>query len=200
MTSALHLVPAAPVQVALALGGNVGDRLAFLQRGLLALASHPDLTLTAVSRIWETAYVGPGPQQDPYLNLVCRGTTRLSPRRLLDLGKAIEARLGRGAEGHLRPRTLDVDLILYGNVIGEDERLTLPHPRARERAFVLAPLAEVIPDAVFPDSGETAAAAWARLQDDDGPWLSPWPEPVVAVDLQCRDEEAWLAALAVHCR
>ncbi|MEZ4389340.1 MAG: 2-amino-4-hydroxy-6-hydroxymethyldihydropteridine diphosphokinase [Candidatus Krumholzibacteriia bacterium] len=185
--------------VALGLGSNVGDRLRCLRRGLLALAEHPGLRLTGCSRVWETEYVGPG-RQDPYLNLVCCGASTLAPLDLLAVAKDLEAQLGRAPDGHLLPRTLDVDILLYGARRLADAQLSLPHPRARERAFVLAPLAEVAPAAVFPDSGETAAAAWARIRTVDGPWLRPWPEPALPAQIDGDHEEAWRAALAVHCR
>ncbi len=200
MTAAAHLIPpSGPEFVALGLGSNVGDRLGFLRRGLFALASHPELRIQRFSRIWETEYVGPG-RQDPYLNLVCCGWCDLAPATLLAVAKGLEERLGRAPGGHLQPRTLDVDILMFGDRRGSAPDLTLPHPRAQQRGFVLAPLAEVAPDAVFADSGETAAAAWARIRAEGGPGLAPWPEPVVAMDATGGDEEAWRAALAVHCR
>ncbi len=82
--------------------------------------------------------------------------------------KGLEQRLGREPDGHLRPRPLDLDILLFGERCGADARLTLPHPRLAERGFVLAPLAELAPDLVLPDSGETIASAWARLQRRPG--------------------------------
>lgn len=199
MIAGHHVRPPAPEFVALGLGSNQGDRLGFLRRGVHGLAALPGLDLQRFSRVWETEFVGDG-VQDSYLNLVCCGTCSLAPAELLAAGKALEARLGRPAGRHQLPRTLDVDLVLFGARQGGDQQLQLPHPRARERAFVLAPLAEVAPAAIFPDSGETAAAAWARIEDAGGPWLRPWAESLVEVD-PCRDgEEDWRAALAVHCR
>jgi len=192
-------VPTAPEFVALGLGSNLGDRLGYLRRGVLALASQPGLCIERFSRVWESEFVGPG-DQDPYLNLVCCGACSLSPAALLDAIKTLEACLGRPAGGHLQPRTLDVDIVLYGDRVGGDDQLWLPHPRAAGRAFVLAPLAEVAPAAFFPDSGETAAAAWARIQADGGPWVRPWAEPLVEVDGRRDEREDWRAALAVHCR
>jgi 2-amino-4-hydroxy-6-hydroxymethyldihydropteridine diphosphokinase len=195
-----HLVrPVAPEFVALGLGSNQGDRLGYLRRAVHALAALPGLDLERFSRVWETEFVGDG-VQDPYLNLICCGTCGLAPAELLAAAKALEARLGRPAGGHQLPRTVDVDIVLFGDRQGGDHLLRLPHPRASERGFVLAPLAEVAPAAVFPDSGETAAAAWARIDAAEGPWLRPWAEPLVEVD-PCHDgEEDWRAALAVHCR
>ena len=90
------------------------------------------------------------------------------------------------------------EMILAGN--GSDDLLTLPHPRLGERGFVLGPLAELAPDQILPDSGETAASAWARIRDKDGPWLRPLTEPVVGATAMAGSEEEWRAALAVHCR
>lgn len=195
-----HLVaPTCPEAVVLGLGSNQGDRLAYLRHGLFALACHPQLKITAFSRIWETEYVGPG-EQAPYLNLVCLGTTELAPLAMLAVAKGLEQRLGRSPFGHMLPRTLDVDILLFGDRRGGDGLLTLPHPRLGERGFVVGPLAELAPDMFLPDSGETAAAAWARIRAEEGPWLRPLDEPLVAHDVSRGDEEEWRAALAVHCR
>jgi hypothetical protein len=78
--------------------------------------------------------------------------------------------------------------------------LTLPHPRLGERGFVLGPLAEIAPDVILPDSGETARAAWARIRREEGPWLRPATEQMVAATATTGSEEEWRAALAVHCR
>jgi 2-amino-4-hydroxy-6-hydroxymethyldihydropteridine diphosphokinase len=186
--------------IALGLGGNLGDRLDYLRRGVFALASHPSIRLARVSRVWESDYQGPGQAQPRYLNLVCTGRTDLEPQALLTVVKALEERLDRAPDGHMQPRTLDVDILLYDDLIASDPDLTLPHPRLRERGFVLAPLAEIAADRVLPDSGETAAAAWARIQTLAGPRLEPWPEPVAVAAVGRGGEEDWRAALAVHCR
>lgn len=184
----------------LGLGGNVGDRLANLRRGLFALMTHPEVRVEAFSRIWESEYVGPGAQA-PYLNACVRARTTLAPAPLLAVLKGIEARLGRAPDTHLQPRPLDLDILLYGDRRGADPRLTLPHPRLAERGFVLAPLAELGADVVLPDSGETAGAAWARMQRrEGGPWLRPWPERFLEPSSPAAGEEDWRAALAVYCR
>jgi 2-amino-4-hydroxy-6-hydroxymethyldihydropteridine diphosphokinase len=199
VTAAAHLVPPdGPVEIVLGLGGNVGDRLGYLRRAVFALAAHPELTVTASSRIWESEYVGPGAQA-PYLNLVLVARTELAPAALLAVGQALEQRLGRPRGGHMQPRTVDVDILFYGDRRGTDALLTLPHPRAAERGFVLGPLAELQPDRVLPDSGETVAAAWARIRAQaDGRALRPLEEPLAGN--RTGDQEAWRAALAVHCR
>ena len=198
---AAHLVPpAAPERVYLGLGGNLGDRLHYLRQGLFALLAHPEIHVDAISRVWESAYVGPGAPQAPYLNLVCAVRTELAPAALLAVGKGIEQRLGRAPGGHLLPRTLDLDILLHGDRRGSDALLTLPHPRLETRGFVLGPLAELAPALILPDSGETAAAAWARIEAEDGPWLGPLTQPVIEMREAAGGEEDWRAALAVHCR
>ncbi len=198
--AASHLVPPdGPEEVVLGLGGNVGDRLRCLRQAAFALAAHPELEVTANSRVWESAYVGPGTQA-PYLNLVLVARTELAPAALLALAKGLEQRLGRPAGGHMRPRTVDVDILLHGERTGSDHLLTLPHPRLRERGFVLGPLAELQPERVLPDCGETVAQAWSRIRAQlDGPWLRPLAEPLVSGAAVAGKEE-WRAALAVHCR
>jgi 2-amino-4-hydroxy-6-hydroxymethyldihydropteridine diphosphokinase len=141
--------------VVLALGSNLGDRLANLQTAVNALGAGPGLDDVAVSPVYETAPVG-GPPQPDYLNAVLVAATSLPPRAVLDRGRAAEAALGRVRGQRWGPRTLDVDVIAYGNEISSDPELTLPHPRAHERAFVLAPWHDVDPDAVILGRGPVA--------------------------------------------
>lgn len=152
--------------VVLALGSNLGDRLANLQEGLDALAGEPGLDLTAVSGVYQTAPVG-GPEQDDYLNAVALAVSALPARQILDRCLAAERRLGRVRTITWGPRTLDVDVIACGDERSSDPVLTLPHPRARERAFVLAPWHEVDPGARLPGDGLVAdllAAAGVKEQ------------------------------------
>ena len=141
--------------VVLALGSNLGDRLANLQAAVDALAAGPGLDQVAVSPVYETAPVG-GPPQPDYLNAVLVAVTSLPPQAVLDRSRAAEAALGRARGPRWGPRTLDVDVIAYGNQISSDPELTLPHPRAHERAFVLAPWHDVDPGAVIPGQGPVA--------------------------------------------
>ena len=195
-----HLVPPQEDEVVvLGLGGNVGDRLHFIRQGLFALLAHPEIHIDGFSRIWESEYVGPG-RQAPYYNLVCTGRTELAPLALLAVCQGIEQRLGRPPGGHLQPRTVDLDILLFGDRSGADDLLELPHPRLGQRGFVLGPLAELAPEMILPDSGETAASAWARIRDEEGPWLRPLAEPAISEVAKNGSEEVWLAALAVHCR
>ncbi|WP_459801788.1 2-amino-4-hydroxy-6-hydroxymethyldihydropteridine diphosphokinase [Herbidospora sp. RD11066] len=128
----------------------------YLQSGLDALFDAPGMTFVAVSPVYETDPVG-GPSQGAYLNAVAIAETSLDPRTLLDRANGIEDAFGRVREEHWGPRTLDVDIIMVDNLMSDDPELTLPHPRAHERAFVLVPWAQADPSAVLPGRGSVAA-------------------------------------------
>ena len=136
----------------LALGSNLGDRLGFLQDAVTALAATPGITLTRVSRVYETVPVG-GPPQGPFLNAVVALATDLGARELLAVAQLIEAAAGRVRGERCGPRPLDVDVLLVGDERIDSPELTVPHPRLWERAFVLAPLGDVAPDLVAPPEG-----------------------------------------------
>lgn len=131
---------------AIGLGSNLGDRIAFLMTGLDGLRRIG--TLLDVSSLYETAPVG-GPEQGPYLNAVALLETTLSARDLLAALHEIEADAGRVRRERWGPRTLDLDLLVYDELVTDDPDLAVPHPRADERQFVLVPLVEVWPDAVL---------------------------------------------------
>ena len=191
-----------PVDVFLGLGGNVGNRLAFLRQGVQALLLHPEMRLQAVSRLYETEYVGPG-RQRPFLNACVQVETQLPPAVLLSVLRSIECRCGRRDGVHMAPRTLDLDILFYGDRVCADRVLTVPHPRLRQRAFVLEPLAELAPDRKFPDSGETVAVACAKIRRKKGPWIRVCEDiellPVGKTQDK-QDKEDGRAAVAVHCR
>ncbi|MFV8819590.1 2-amino-4-hydroxy-6-hydroxymethyldihydropteridine diphosphokinase [Haliea sp. E17] len=126
----------------IALGSNLGNPLAQLQRAAGALDKLPGTRLAACSPLYRSAAVGPGEQPD-YLNAVVRLDTDLQPLALLDALQAIEAAQGREREVRWGARTLDLDLLLYGAQRIDEPRLTVPHPRMTQRAFVLYPLAAV---------------------------------------------------------
>lgn len=151
----------------LALGSNLGDRLATLQGGLDALLGPPGLALVALSPVYETVPVG-GPPQPEYLNAVLIADTSLPAADLLRFGQAAEAAFGRVRQEVWGPRTLDVDVIVYGDVVSDDPELTLPHPRAWERAFVLAPWLDADPDAEIPGRGLVAALLDAVVAANGG--------------------------------
>jgi 2-amino-4-hydroxy-6-hydroxymethyldihydropteridine diphosphokinase len=157
--------------VVLALGSNLGDRLASLQGAVDALCAEPGLSDVTVSPVYETAPAG-GPDQPDYLNAVLVASTALPARAILDRARAAERAQHRVRGPRWGPRTLDVDVIVYGDEVSADPELTLPHPRARERAFVLAPWHDVDPDAVIPGQGRVAdllaavGTAGVRLRGD----------------------------------
>jgi 2-amino-4-hydroxy-6-hydroxymethyldihydropteridine diphosphokinase len=142
----------------LALGSNLGHRLAHLQLAVDAVAAAEGIDLVAVSRVYETAPVG-GPPQDAYLNAVIAIDTELDPHALLGLAQRIELDAQRVRAERWGPRTLDVDVLLYDDVHLADPDLILPHPRMWERGFVLAPLRDVGPGLV------DAAASWEGVRE-----------------------------------
>lgn len=148
--------------VAIALGSNLGDREASLAFGLSALPGF--ITNLRQSRWHDTAPFGVSPDQPRYLNGVVVGETSLDPRALLDRLLAIEDAAGRVRTSPMAPRTLDLDLILFGDKKIEEPGLTVPHPRFRERLFVLEPLAEVAPDWIDPVTGLTISALLQRAR------------------------------------
>jgi 2-amino-4-hydroxy-6-hydroxymethyldihydropteridine diphosphokinase len=134
----------------LALGSNLGDRLATLQRAVDLLAERRVRAL-ASSRVWETDPVG-GPKGQPsFLNAVIRAETDLGPSDLLAAALDVEAALGRVRRERWGPRTVDVDDLLYDGLVLDEPGLSVPHPRMRERAFVLLPLLDLDADPVLPD-------------------------------------------------
>jgi 2-amino-4-hydroxy-6-hydroxymethyldihydropteridine diphosphokinase len=137
--------------VAVALGSNLGDRRGHLAFALSALPGF--ITNLRHSRWHDTAPAGVSPDQPRYLNGVVVGETALSARELLDRLLAIEDAAGRTRPAPMAPRTLDLDLILFGDERIEEPGLAVPHPRFRERLFVLEPLAEVAPDWIDPVTG-----------------------------------------------
>lgn len=140
-----------PVTAFVGLGANLGEAAETLRLALAALGGLPECRLLAASSVYRTAPVdASGPD---YLNAVARLETSLAAEALLDELLALELRFGRERPYHHAPRTLDLDLLLHGEQIINTPRLTLPHPRAHQRAFVLVPLAELAPDLVLPGRG-----------------------------------------------
>ncbi|HEB60930.1 MAG TPA: 2-amino-4-hydroxy-6-hydroxymethyldihydropteridine diphosphokinase [Phycisphaeraceae bacterium] len=139
-----------------ALGSNLGDRHSTVLSALQELADIPCTRLRKASRLYETEPIGPA-GQNHYINAVAELETCLSPAELLTHMQQIEYSFGRVRRKRWGARTLDLDIVLMGDGIIYTSTLTLPHPRFRERGFVLVPLAEIAPDAVDPVTGYTVA-------------------------------------------
>ncbi len=147
----------APRRAVFGLGANLGDTVAALQGAVDVVAGHPGVRAVAVSPVYDTAPVG-GPEQPRYLNAVLVVDTVLPATDLLALAHEAEQAFGRVRDVRWGPRTLDVDLLAVGRERSDDPELTLPHPRAHERAFVLVPWVDVEPDAVLAGVGPLAVA------------------------------------------
>jgi len=152
----------------LALGSNLGDRLAALRGARQAIAAIPGTEILASSRLYETAPVGGPAGQGPYLNAVIAVATDLSPLVLLEACQGVEERFGRRRGTRWDARTLDLDILFYGESVSDDPRLLIPHPRLQERGFVLVPLAELAPGLVHPRLGLSIRQLLERLPDTSG--------------------------------
>jgi len=159
------------VEVYLGLGSNMGDRERNIAQALELLGERG--RVVAVSPLYETEPVGlTGPL---FLNAVCLYQTELGPYELLSFINGIEARLGR--KPGLISRPIDIDILLYGDLVMKSGTLTIPHPRLAERAFVLVPLAELAPELVVPGMGEKVSRLLARVSREG---VRPWaPEKAV---------------------
>ena len=151
-----------PEQAYVGAGSNLGDRRQNLDRGLTTLCSLPEVQLRAVSSVYETSPVGMADQPD-FLNAVIAVRSDLPAPALLQRMQEIEAEHGRQRAVRWGPRTLDLDLLLFGSDTVDMPCLRLPHPRMHERAFVLVPLCEIAPNLRDPVTGEPYAAYLARL-------------------------------------
>ena len=144
-------------ECAIALGSNQGDSLSILENALDALNQIPGIQLQQKSSWYQTKAVGtPQPQAD-YLNGCALLSVEQTPEELITILQGIEIQFGRVGKGTLQARTLDLDLLLYGNVVLNTPNLTIPHPRMSDRAFVLVPLTEIAPDWIEPKSGNKIA-------------------------------------------
>ncbi len=165
------------VRVAFALGANLGDRAATLTSAVRALAATPGLRIVAVSPVYETEPVGGPPDQPAYLNGVVVAESTRSATELLDRAQEVEREHGRVRAERWGPRTLDVDLLAAGDQEVATGELTLPHPRAHLRAFVLAPWADVDPTFEVPGQGRVADLL-AALPPADRAGVRPADVPV----------------------
>jgi len=162
--------PVATHTVYLALGANIGDRRGNLAAALQRLREVMEIEI--ISSIYETDPVG-YIDQPRFLNIVCRGKTWLQAENLLKYAKEIEFAIGRRPSFRNGPRPIDIDILLYDDLKLEQEHLTIPHPRMRERAFVLAPLSEIAPEVIDPVSGKTAQELLAGVSQEGVTRLAP---------------------------
>jgi len=155
------------VRAYVGLGANLGTREDTIRHAVDLLGAHPEVDLVAVSTLRETEPWGPV-EQPPFLNGAAAIETSLEPRALLGVLLDVERRLGRVRDERWGPRTIDLDLLLYGDAVVDEPGLTVPHPRLCERAFALEPLLELDPDLFVPGQGP-AAALLASLGGHDAP-------------------------------
>nr|WP_285857110.1 2-amino-4-hydroxy-6-hydroxymethyldihydropteridine diphosphokinase [Mesobacillus subterraneus] len=149
------------------MGSNMGDRLDYLKKAILHLESHENITVVNTSSIYETDPVG-YTNQDQFLNMAIQVMTSLKPFELLDVCLNIEEQLGRKREMRWGPRTLDLDILVYNQENIETEKLTLPHPRMSERAFVILPLLEIDPNIMLPTMKEPLKSCLQSIPDKEG--------------------------------
>ncbi len=166
------------VRAYIGLGSNLGDREANLRLALAAFAELPGVRVEAISRVYESAAVGPG-NQGPYLNAVVELSCEPTAEALLDALLEIELRAGRDRGEDVErwtARTLDLDLLFYADACIDQPGLSVPHPRLHERSFVLEPLCDLAPDLVHPRQRIAIGELARRLCD--GSALEVWPEPL----------------------
>ena len=165
-----------PERAYIAIGSNLGNRRAYLEAGLRAVAALPHTRLAEVSQAYETAPMGPVAQPD-FLNAVFAIETSLAPEPLLAALLAAEKKHQRQRRIHWGPRTLDLDLLLYGQRVVESVELTLPHPHMHERSFVLVPLYEIAPRLSHPVTSQPFAAYLAALNSRAAKAVGPLAHP-----------------------
>jgi 2-amino-4-hydroxy-6-hydroxymethyldihydropteridine diphosphokinase len=159
-----------PKRAVVALGSNLGNRLETLQGAIDALEDTPGVRIKGVSPVYETEPWGVDPGSQPaYFNAVVVLKTTLPPASLLERAHAVEEAFHRVRDEHWGPRTLDVDIVSYADVVSDDPQLTHPHPRAHERAFVLAPWHDLDPEAQLPGRGPVAGLLDTVTRDGVAP-------------------------------
>ncbi|MFQ5869719.1 MAG: 2-amino-4-hydroxy-6-hydroxymethyldihydropteridine diphosphokinase [Candidatus Zixiibacteriota bacterium] len=149
------------------LGSNLGDRKQNLKEAIKEMESSEATNLVSVSCLYLTEPVEVEEPQNDFLNAVIKIRTNLSPQALLSSLKEIEKRFGRGVDSHLKPRNLDLDILLYDDLILQTESLTIPHPRLSCREFVLAPLLELEPELQNPVDGKSLNSYYEKLKGQE---------------------------------
>lgn len=149
------------------LGSNLGDREGYLTQAIARLDEHPEIRVLRCSSIYETKPYGPVEQGD-FLNMVVEIATALSPEALLDALQSIENALHRKRLVRWGPRTIDLDILLYGDKMIETEKLVVPHPEIAKRLFVLMPLNELAPDLAIPGIGQTVGERLKKFRSVKG--------------------------------
>lgn len=151
--------------VYLGLGSNLGDRILYLKKAVDILNSHEKISVIKISSFYETNPVG-YEEQGKFMNAVALCETELTPYELLEFIQKIENTLERVRTVRWGPRTIDIDILMYGEVeICDEPHLMVPHPRMTEREFVLVPLVEIAPEAVHPPTGSTAVELLKKLKN-----------------------------------
>ncbi|TCP52752.1 2-amino-4-hydroxy-6-hydroxymethyldihydropteridine diphosphokinase [Tumebacillus sp. BK434] len=158
----------------LSLGSNLGDRVQNLCAAIRLLNAHPDIQVTNISSVYETAPVGMTDQPD-FLNLALEIKTHLGPQNLLKITGSTELDMGRQRDIKWGPRTLDIDILLMDKQVMDTAELTLPHPRMGERAFVLLPLAELAGGMVHPVTQQTVSDMANQVDGKEGVFLCQIP-------------------------
>lgn len=151
----------------IALGSNIGNRYDYLLNAIEHLAKHPNIQLVNISSIYETDPVG-YEEQDLFLNMVTEIQTDMDAHELLDFCLNVELELGRKREIAWGPRTIDLDILLYNQENISSEKLIIPHPRMRERNFVMIPLSEIRPDIIIPNIEKPLEAWINELPNKEG--------------------------------
>lgn len=150
-------------KVVLGIGGNKGDRASYLSQAIEALSKQ--VTFITCSQVYESEAWGGVAQNGNFLNQVLLVQTNLDPLALLQVTQKIELELGRTREQHWGDRTIDIDILYFGELVSKDPQLILPHPYISERRFVLQPLAEILPSKKHPVSGKTSVELLAACSD-----------------------------------
>jgi 2-amino-4-hydroxy-6-hydroxymethyldihydropteridine diphosphokinase len=156
-----------PTTVYLSLGSNVGDREEYIEQAIFLLEKNPNITVVRHSTNYETEAEG-GREQPAFINAAIEIKTTLSAQKLLEVCQEIEAALGREREVEWGPRTIDIDILLFGDEIISDDKLQIPHPLMHERLFVLKPMKEIAPHALHPVLEKTIEALFDEKKTEVG--------------------------------